>query len=183
MKTRIIYIPGLGDHYDGFRKFSLKWWNVWGVNATHVPITWYDGGDFEQKMGLVNRAIDAHNNERIVVIGESAGGALALHTASNPKVSRVITLCGVSSRNTPISSYLEKRAPALVPAARTIPDVTSYDVHSVRAYIDPVVGAKYNQAAGAKVYTIPLIGHFIPIVLCLTILAPLMVTIAKKSKT
>ncbi len=183
MQTRVIYIPGLGDHYDGFRKFTLKWWTLLGVRATHVPITWYDGGDFEQKIGLVTQAIEAHRAERIVVIGESAGGALALHAATNPNVSRVITLCGVASRSTPISSYLEKRAPALVAAARTIPDVSNYDIHSVRAYIDPVVSAKYNRAKGAKVYTLPLIGHFIPIVLCLTILAPLMVTIAKKSKT
>ena len=181
MKTHIIYIPGLGDRYDPFRRASLKLWRLWGVTAQHVPITWYDGGSFDQKYEYVAEAIRTAKGKRIVLIGESAGGTLALLAGNKePGVSRVITLCGVARPTTPVSQYLRKKAPALDTGVDSLPVDFSVDVHSVRAAIDPVVGAAYSSTKGATQHVIWSIGHLTTIVLCLTILAPIITAIAKK---
>lgn len=176
-----MYIPGLGDRYDWFRSVALRLWRLGGVHVEFVAIKWYNGENFDDKMSRVNAAITRHKNERIVVFGESAGAALALQAAKIMHVDRVVTICGVAQPQTPISNYLNTRAPALVPAARTITNVNKVDVHSVRAFYDPVVGKKYSIAPGAKRHIVWTLGHFTTIAICLTFLAPLMLTIAKKS--
>ncbi len=181
MSTHIIYIPGLGDRYDGFRRRAIKLWNLWGASAERVPITWYDGKDFEEKMQLIAAAINKAGNKRIVLIGESAGGTLALHASlRHTNVARVITLCGVSQPKTPISNYLRRRAPALSEAADTLPATFTNDIHAVRAAVDGVVGKRWSRTNNAKVHVFWTFGHLPTIALCLTVLSPLMVAIAKK---
>jgi pimeloyl-ACP methyl ester carboxylesterase len=182
MKTTVIYIPGLGDGYDGFRKASLRTWRLWGVRAVHVPITWYDGQPMNEKLTRIRKAIDrVPRPSAVVLVGESAGATLALHEGEqNERVTRVITLCGVARSNTPISSHLRSKAPALDQAVRKVPESYTVDVHSIRAAMDAVVGNRYSTAAGASVHVIWTMGHLTTIVACLTILAPIISTIAKK---
>lgn len=182
MGTHIIYIPGLGARYNGFRRKALSWWRLYGVSTELIALDWYDGNTLEQRLEQVNHAIErVHKNSQIVVVGESAGATLALRTATLPRVRRVITLCGVAQPNAPISSYLQKKSPSLLQATRSIPDTNGLDIHSVRAIIDPVVEKKYSTATGAKSHSVWLVGHFFTIVACLTVFSPLMLTIAKKS--
>lgn len=181
MPTRIIYIPGIGDQYDGFRRFMLRFWQLWGVSTEYVSISWYDGGSFEEKMKRIASAIESADSKRVVLIGESAGATLALHTSLGYKnIHRVITLCGVAQPGTPVSGHLRRRAPALDEAVNTLPENFSVSVHSVRALYDGTVGKKWSKTNGATIHTIWMIGHRMTIVACLTVLAPLMVSIAKK---
>lgn len=137
----------------------------------------------DEKMAAIEQAINAvPDGERIVLIGESAGATLALHAANRyEKVSKVITLCGVARRNTPVSNYLRRKAPALDQAVNTLPDSFNKPVDSMRAAADSVVGAKYSVANGAKEHIVWSMGHFITIALCLTIFSPLVIAIAKKA--
>lgn len=181
MATHIIYIPGLGDRYDGFRRFALMFWRFWGVSVEYVPVTWYDGGDFEQKIKYVDDAIKRAGDKRVALVGESAGATLALHASIRYKnIGRVITLCGVSQPGTPISSYLRRRAPALNTAVSTLPQKFDVDVHSMRGLVDTTVGRRWSKTNQATVHTIWVVGHRATIITCLTLLAPLMVAIAKK---
>ncbi len=180
MKTHIIYIPGLGDRYDGFRRVVLSFWKLWGVSMEYVPITWYDEGSFDEKMQRIERAVKRAKDRRIVLVGESAGASLALHGASRFGVKKVITLCGVAQSKTPISNYLRAKAPALHTAASTLPSRYPVPVESLRAFKDGVVGERWSKTNDATVHTIWMVGHMTTIVICLTILASLMVTIAKK---
>lgn len=181
MSTHVIYIPGIGDSYDSFRRFMLRFWNLWGVSVEYVPIGWYKGGDFEEKMGYIDSAIGGVEGKRIVLIGESAGATLALHASlRHTNIHQVITLCGVAQPGTPVSQYLRRRAPALDTAVNTLPQKFAVDVHSVRGLIDTTVGKKWSKTNGATIHTIWMIGHRMTIITCLTILAPLMVSIAKK---
>lgn len=181
MSTHVIYIPGLGDGYYRLRTAALSLWKLWGTPATLAPIRWFDGKGMEQQLDIVRDAIDAvPPKSRIVLVGESAGATLALHMATrDARVSRVITLCGVASPATPISKSLRQKAPALDQAVSTLPERFDIDVHSVRAAVDNVVGARYSSAAGAKRHVIWSIGHIMTISLCLTLLAPIMSGIAK----
>jgi pimeloyl-ACP methyl ester carboxylesterase len=184
MQTYILYVPGLGDRYDNFRSWALQWWKLWGVDATLVPITWYDGGSMESKLARIDHALsDAPDGKRIVLVGESAGATLALHVGDRDRrVSRVITLCGVARSFTPVSKHLRNRAPALDQAVNTLADTPQVEVHSIRAAIDGVVGSKYSSTSGAKRYVIWSVGHLFTIALCLTLYAPIITTIAKKPK-
>lgn len=184
MSTHIVYVPGLGDGYHRLRSFALAWWRVWGASVTPVKIDWFDGRDMDQKMSLVKAAIDTGPaSSRIVLIGESAGATLALHTSvANKRIDRVITLCGVARPDTPVSAVLRRKAPALDQAVNTLPEHFDVSVHSVRAAIDNVVRPKYSSVLGAHRHVVWFVGHLATIVLCLTILAPYMVRIAKAVK-
>ena len=185
MKTNVIYIPGLGDHYDSFRRFALRFWKLYGVTTVPITITWYDKGSLIDKMALVQDAIDTvPADSRIVLLGESAGAALALHVAqSTPRVNRVITLCGVASRNNPIASSMRKKVPALDEAVRSLPSRPIDDIHSFRAWRDGVVHSRYSTAEGATQHVLPVIGHLATIAGALTVLAPYIAAIAKNIKT
>lgn len=183
MTTHIIYISGLGDHYDGFRASALKLWRLWGVTTEHVPIMWYDGGSMHAKLQRIEVAIErAPKGSRLVLIGESAGATLALHMAERKKVDRIITLCGVTQPDTPVSNYLRRRAPALHEAVSSLGTSYTTDIHSVRAVIDGVVGKKHSVVRNASTHVIWTVGHLSTIVLCLTVLSPYIASIAKKSK-
>lgn len=182
MKTYVIYVPGLGNWNDRLRAAALSIWKFWGTPATLVPINWNDGKDMDQKMGLIQTAINAvPRGSRIVLVGESAGATLALHTAVvDSRVSRVITLCGVAVPTTPVSAELRRRVPALDQAVNTLPEHFNVDIHSVRAAIDTVVGSRYSTVASAKRHIIWSIGHVMTITLCLTIYSPIISGIAKE---
>jgi pimeloyl-ACP methyl ester carboxylesterase len=184
MKTTVLYIPGLGDHYDSFRRLALRSWKLWGVDARLVPITWYDGGSMESKLKRINDAIETtQQNSRVVLIGESAGASLALPMAvKDARVTRVITLCGVATPDTPVSRYLRRRAPALSDAVNSLDEEYAADIHSVRAFADGVVNKRYSVVRGAKEHVLWSIGHLTTIGLCLTFYAPILCAIAKKQK-
>lgn len=138
----------------------------------------------ESKLERISKAIDqVEGKNRLVLIGESAGASLALHVGANDsRVTRVITLCGVARPDTPVSSYLRRRAPALNEGVDSLNESYSIDVHSVRAVADGVVAKRYSVVKGAKEHVIWSIGHLTTIALCLTILAPAISAIAKKQK-
>lgn len=184
MKTHIVYVPGLGDGYDWFRSAALKTWPLYGVSTTYVPISWFDGGSMSSKLKRVEVALQRIPSGRhIVLIGESAGAALALNGARKfARIDQVITICGVASRQAPISRRLRTRAPALDEAVRTLPVHVQLPVHSIRARYDPVVDKKYSTAPGATPHVIWSLGHSTTIALCLTLLAPFVTAIAKQSK-
>ena len=148
----------------------------------HVPITWYDGGSMQSKLEIIDNAIrSVPHDARVVLVGESAGGSLALNTAArNARVARVITLCGVARPDTPISAYLRRKAPALHEAVQVLPVSFKTEVVSVRAAIDGVVGKKYSSTNGATVCVVWSVGHLTTIALCLTILSFYMAKLAKK---
>jgi pimeloyl-ACP methyl ester carboxylesterase len=183
-KPHIIYIPGLGDQYDGFRRLCLKFWRLWGVSAELGRVSWYEGKRLDEVAARINHLIQrAHaNNRQVVLIGESAGAALALNLATNPEVAAVLTICGVTRRNTPISARLRRRAPALDEAVRRLGEVAPRQpLVSLRALSDPVVGKNYSVASGAREHVVWSPGHSMTIALCLTLYAPYVVQLVKKS--
>lgn len=182
-KLHILYLPGLGDRNDGFRQFCLSSWKLWGVTTELVPSVWYDGRDLAEKSERAIRAIKEAENrgQKVVLIGESAGGALALNVAAKTNVHRVITLCGVATGNTPISPYIRKRAPALDEAVKKIDSLQiNAPIVSLRGILDTTVGKRYSTARGARPYVIAAFGHLMTIVFCLTIYAPYVIRLVKR---
>ena len=80
-KTTYIYVPGLGDGYDGFRRFGLWLWSLRPGVQTHLEsMHWGDVDETaEEKIDRVTTVINTvASNVDIVVVGESAGGSIAL---------------------------------------------------------------------------------------------------------
>lgn len=180
MKHYIIYIPGLGDSYDGLRRFLLFFWRIYGVKVEHVPVRWYDGKSYQEKYKRVAAAIQNAQalGYTVSVIGESAGGSMAMNIfARNESLYRLVSLCGVNSYKAPISPRIFERGPAfkesvaLVNASQTGAVKRVQQITSITALYDETVPIKSNMIPGARRVTIWSIGHLITIVLSLSILS------------
>lgn len=187
-KKLALYIPGLGDHYDGGRSYALKFWRLFGLPAQLVPIKWYGGGTYEDKLQLVlGAAAKAHRDGyEIILIGESAGASLAINAAALlPNITKIVLLAGVNSSKLPIADYYKKRSPAFVISASAITgsleQIDTKKIITIRAMIDRVVSPQFNSIEGARTYILPTIGHLTTILLCLTILSPLIIRFIKHS--
>lgn len=172
----IIYIPGLGDRYDGFRKFLLFFWRIFGVRTELVPMQWYDGKDYDEKFARVETAIkDAQSKGyRVSLIGESAGASMAMNVfAHDTSPRRMISLCGVNNSTIPISSHIYKRSLAFKKSVSLLDNSQNKAqvrrVVSVTGFFDPRVSVEKNIIPGAKHIKVLSIGHLTTIILCLSL--------------
>lgn len=190
MKHTIFYIPGLGDSYDDYREKALKGWSVFGVAATLVPMKWYDGGTYEERFRYASGVIAEATARpgRVTVIGESAGGSMAINLfAANDRIDSLVTIAGVNTTSTPVAQRTLRRGPAFATSRQyvdesldAISDVRKRRIHTIRAWSDNVVQPKYSQVAGAYNHSLWSVGHLSTIALCLTVLAGYIVYLAKR---
>lgn len=191
MKRYIIYIPGLGDHNDGLRRFLLFFWRLFGVKTELVPMQWYDGRSFEEKFDRVEIAVEkaVAKGYNVSLVGESAGASMAMNVFSrNNSIDRMMSLCGVNYSHANISPQIFKKSPAfktsvsLLEQSRSVAVGDKLDrIVSVTAISDPTVSVKKNTIPGAKHIMIWSIGHFTTIVLCLSIFSFVLVRELKRS--
>lgn len=179
MEHHILYISGLGDNYDGIRRFFLFFWRIFGVRAELVSMQWYDGKPYDEKYKRVIAAIEASQARgySVSLVGESAGGSMAMNVfARTESIHRLISLCGVNSYRTPISPRIFKRGPAFKESvsilnesqAKAIKDRLKR-ISSVTAVFDQTVPIKTNIIPGARRVTLWSIGHLTTILLCLSL--------------
>ena len=188
MKHYIIYVPGLGDDYDGARRLALKSWRLWGVKTELVPMSWHDGRPYDEKQQRVLEAVRRAKNKGYAVslIGESAGGSMVINVAAQvPMLHRLITIGGVNNPAIQVAPHTLLKAPAFDESIRhltySLPKIATSRTHVVRAWYDPIVHAKYtyiNEAHNHRIYSI---GHLTTIVLCLTIFSNYIVSLIKQS--
>jgi len=186
MKHYIIYIPGLGDHYDAGRRSALKLWQLFGVKTQLVPMQWYAAGTYEAKVHAVLAAIEIAQKAgyTVSVIGESAGASMALNVAARvDSLHSVVLLAGIASNVTPISPRIKARSPSFAASVAALPVVAKKTnpskIHVVQAVWDSTVPSRYNQIKGARVHTIWSVGHLTTIFICITILSPFIIHLAK----
>lgn len=190
MKHTIFYIPGLGDGYDRFRSKALRFWTIFGVRAELIPMRWDDDEPYDIKFERVARAVKeaSAKNSRVTLIGESAGGSMALNMfVANPTVNTLITIAGVNTAATPVAGYRLRRSPAFAESRYRVNeslrrlDASRRDaIHTVRATVDNVVRARHSQIDGAHNHRIWAYGHLYTITLCLTLLSGYIVYLAKQ---
>jgi len=177
---QIIYVPGLGDGYDSFRTRALKRWAKPGVLVLFVPMTWRDTKEtFIQKQQRVQDAIDASTADRIVLVGESAGGSMVVAETlrTNSKVDKCITICGKNSRADRVSSGLYSKNPAfrhsMIAADRAIkvmnPENDGKKFTVFYSPHDPVIRRVDTELPGATLRKIPMAGHLLSIIFVLYI--------------
>lgn len=183
----ILYISGLGDHYDSFRLRALKRWRFRNVTVELVPMKWKQG-TFDQKLAQIDQAIDRAIDKRVVLIGESAGGSMAVHMlARRGDIYKVMTLCGKNTHPETVSEEYYRNHPAFVTSMQrlneslaTLTDAQKHDFVSIHSLYDSTVPVKETVIEGCKEIRLPVIGHMYAIVMALTVFAPIVVRVAKK---
>lgn len=165
-----IYIPGLGDHFDSLRKLALRRWKNAETKVTFVPMRWANKHEtFEEKYGRIARVIERTKSDKIVLVGESAGGAMALLAFSRhmEAVDRVITVCGYNHDAEDVNPIHKTKHPAfyqLMPGVDEIvaglnPQVASR-ITNIFSMADTTVVPKHSQIEGAKAIILHTPGHF-----------------------
>lgn len=186
-----MYLPGLGDRYDPIRRACLRVWRLYGVKTTMVSMSWRSDETYAAKRARVETALDKLIGERVVLIGESAGGSMALsiYGESHKRFTGVMTLCGKNTRSDNVQPNLYTRNPAFRESMRRV-EVVARDMKlaqrrrfvSVVPFYDPTVPVAQTLLPDCRKLTLPAIGHVGSILAMLTIYAPIIVWCARRLK-
>ena len=185
----ILYLSGFGDNYDSYRLRLLKLWRFRGVSVELVPMRWESQETFAQKLARVDQAIDQAAGKRIVIVGESAGGNMAVHVyARRPNdIYRVMGLCGKASHPETVGQRYYDRSPAFKTAMEGLNDATALltevqkrEFVSIHPLYDSVVPVRETLLPGCRQVRLWTVGHFFAIMTALTVFAPLIVREAKR---
>jgi pimeloyl-ACP methyl ester carboxylesterase len=171
--THYIYIPGLGDRLNFLRRLALLRWRNRSTRVVLVPMHWTNASEmYEQKYTRVADAIERLKGEKIILVGESAGGAMALLALSRHHrlVSEVVTLCGYNFGAENILPVRRHRNPALYPLLVKTDTVVSDISLQLRERIttvystrDRVVTPSHSKIDGAHKIIIHTPGHMMNI--------------------
>jgi pimeloyl-ACP methyl ester carboxylesterase len=190
MKHIMLYIPGLGDQYDTYRKRALGLWRFFGVEARLLPMNWYDGASYADKYGEASRAISSllEAGMKVSLVGESAGGSMAINLfARHPEVTSLITIAGVNTPTTPVAARTLRRGPAFAISRQHIGESLASlsiqrrrSIYTVSGLRDDVVRRRDSRITGAHNHHIWTIGHLLTITACLTVFSGYIISMAKK---
>lgn len=188
-RLHIIYLPGFGDNYDTGRRLLLRCWRIFGITTEFVPMRWNSNESYKEKLARGNAAIDRAKKKRVVVIGESAGGSMAvsLYAQRYNDLFKVMTISGKNSNPASVAPRLYLKHPAFresMSAAESALKKISSDTRrrfvSFYPLYDGVI--PYNEAVipEGKVVRLFSSGHFFTIFLALTIYSGYLVFIANR---
>lgn len=157
---------------------------MYGVRVTMVPMRWMSDEAYGDKRARVEEIIHKSSDEKIVLMGESAGGsmALTLYAEHVNTLVGLVTLCGKNTRSDNVSSYLYRRNPAFQDSMHRA-EVVAIGLSradrrrfvSVVPWYDPTVPVAQTLLPGCQKMTLPAVGHLFSIFAMLTIYAPLIV--------
>lgn len=176
----VIYLPGLGDGYDSLRRFLLRTWSVRRVKVIFIPMRWRNRETYSEKRDRVAAEIKKYGAKNIIVVGESAGGSMALNLyAEYPRLAGVVTLCGVTTIETPIGEGVKKRHPAFWESVEKLEKSREVYTKAMPSRIlqvtsshDPSVPRAVNLIVGTMQKRLVLPGHLVPIMYFLAIAGP-----------
>ena len=173
----VVYIPGFGDHFDSLRRLALRRWQGRDTKVTFVPMRWSDKNEtYQTKYDRVIQGIEHVDADEIIVVGESAGGAMALYTFSHnlARIDRVITICGYNHGAVDVHHNHQRAHPAfyqLMPLVdEVVADFTPANasrIMTIYSTRDRIVTAEHSRIAGAHEHVLRTPGHFISIASCL----------------
>lgn len=177
-KIHIIYLPGLGDKYDTMRRAALRWWRFKDVSVELVPMRWESNEPLSEKYRRIEECIDACGDAHVVLMGESAGGsvAVALYERLGDRVARAVSVCGKNQNANNVSPKLYRKNPAFYDAMKEADiSVKRIDMTKANCFLsahpryDPVVAVQETLLPGCQEFLLGTVGHLVPITEALTI--------------
>ena len=166
-KSTLILIPGLGDR-AGIYKMCKPFWPEYNVRIH--PFGWNDTDEGFARLWdkFISYIKDIPANEKIFIVGASAGGVAAVLALSEmpERISRVVTVAS------PFQMLPNVKNPTLNEALRQAGQIldskVSARIFSVHGKYDPRVPVNYSKPDGIKNMAIPTIGHSPTIAFALT---------------
>lgn len=163
-----IYIPGLGDSAARGQDNAVKDWRKHGIELEYHPVGWGDGEPFAPKLKKLTQRIDELHKKsgKVTLIGSSAGASGVLNAAATrpDKVSSVISICGkILNSDLTHPAFLEN--PAFADSVKMLPNglkelhKAKVPILSVNSLYDGRVPKRDTVIEGAKIITMPVIGH------------------------
>lgn len=174
----MIYISGFGDRYDTVRRRLLARWRYEGVTVELLPMKWGSDESFDKKLSRINQAIDRVRGRRIVLIGESASGSMAIHVYAKrlEDIAKVVTLCGKNNHPENVQPRYFAKYPAfkacmarLNDSMRNLNESARRRIVSMHPLYDPVVTVADTRVSGCREVTLWSVGHLFVILQLLTI--------------
>lgn len=114
---------------------------------------------YEEKYERIIKAIGQAKGEEVVLVGESAGGAMVLFTFSRQldRVSRVVTICGYNHGAADVHSYHKRAHPAfyqMIPMVDLIVEGFTTDarrrITTIYSSRDRLVTPKHSRIDGSR---------------------------------
>ncbi|HEX8390173.1 MAG TPA: alpha/beta hydrolase [Candidatus Saccharimonadales bacterium] len=165
----LIYVPGLGDGYTPVRRFALRFWREKGMHVSLLPMRWADRHEtYEQKIARLHALIDTRPDDKLVLVGESAGGAVVLAALRSlgPRVDRVVTICGMNHGASSVGAHIYRKNSAFRAAMQATDEVTSTLTQAEKGRIktvyssrDLTVRPKHTLLPGVDAVDIKVPGH------------------------
>lgn len=179
MKHAVIYVPGLGDHRSRSQQRVLRAWQAYGIKTAVVCMQWRTDEPFAAKLKRLLTAIDDFRARgyRVSLIGVSAGASAVINAyAARPsEVQRVVCICGKLRNPETIHPVTFRRNPAFLESLERLPKsievLTAAQrerILSIRPLADESVPPQDTFVPGAKVKTIPTVGHVVSIATAIT---------------
>jgi hypothetical protein len=174
----IIYLPGLGDRYDPFRRFLLSLWRYVNVSVELVPMRWESHEALPDKLARIANAIDEASSKRVVLLGESAGGSVTMimYAKQGNNLAGAMTICGNNHGSNNVSPRLYNKNPAfrdaMTSADRSVEQLSQEACRSfisIHPTYDPVVPVRETLLPRCKEVVLLSVGHLLPIIEALTI--------------
>lgn len=124
---------------------------------------------YEEKYQRVVKAIEKAGGDEVIVVGESAGGAMTLLALSRQakQISRVVTICGYNHGAADVNPMHKIRHPAFYRLMPVVDELVAKLDGESRARIltiystrDTVVRFEHSRIEGAKAIVLHTPGHF-----------------------
>ena len=154
-----------------------------------VPMRWTSDEKYTDKRARVKKLLTDAPSERIVLMGESAGGsmALSLYAAHADTAAGAMTLCGKNTRSDNVAPRIYARNPAfrdsMQQAEVSVQELSKTQRSkfvSIVPFYDPTVPVQQTLIPDCQKMTLPAVGHLLSILAMLTFYAPIIVFRAKK---
>lgn len=167
--THYIYLPGFGERFDLLRRLALRRWERSDVRVTVVTMRWTDRSEtYEQRYERVAKVVKQSSSEKVVLVGESGSGPMALLAFSrHPEaVDSVVTICGYNHGASDVHQMHRRQRPAFYALMQTMDTIVPTLPQSVRRRIttiysthDKVVTPDHTRIEGAREVVLSTGGH------------------------
>lgn len=171
----VIYVPGLGDRYDVVRRVALWTWrfHVRKIRVLFVPMNWSDSVDtYETKVRRIAETISKlPASSRIILIGESAGGAMVLSNwIEDRRVDTIVTVAGKNRGWDGVGERTYVKNPAFREAMKAVEAALPQSSNASRSRVvtvyspyDTTVPPEDTMIPNAQEITIEARGHLMMI--------------------
>lgn len=156
---KVFVIAGVGDHTGYIKRRTRNWQTKYNLQPLVLDFGWR--GNYSKNYAVLrDRVKTLSGDEKVAVIGISAGGSAAIKLACELKnIERVVTICGRTSRGG-FKLVSLKSFPAYWESVDNLSSVhLSKELLVIKPWFDEIVSVHHMNYKDAKVLRTPYLLH------------------------